>query len=120
MTATGSLVPLSLASPNKCSVFKGSDTIGAIKVKYVWASVPAIAPTVVTFTGGTTHIVAGAPFDKIVLPAATGTTEVGTGSFTPSVHPLVGLKTNIASACVAGWGPYPTFTFGVGSVIALP
>ena len=121
VTGTGTLVPLSSSLlANKCAVFKASDTIGVIKVHYTWISVPAIAPTTVTYTGGTAHIVSGTPLDKIVLPATSGTTWAGTGSFTPSVHPLVGLKTNIASTCAAGWGPYVPFTINTGSLIALP
>jgi len=120
ITGTGSLVPIGSGSPNKCAVFRAADTIGVIKVKYTWTSTPAIAPTVLTFTGGTTHIVSGATLDNIVLPAATGTTEVTTGSFAPAVHPLVGLKTSIAAPCAAGWGPYPAFTINTGSLITLP
>jgi len=121
VTGAGTMVPLGTGLlANKCAVFKASDTIGVIKVHYNWISVPAIAPTTVTYTGGTAHIVSGTPLDKIVLPATSGTSWVGTGSFTPSVHPLVGLKTNIASTCAAGWGPYVPFTINAGSLIALP
>ncbi len=121
ITGAGTMVPLSTGLlANKCAVFKSSDTIGVIKVHYNWVSVPAIAPTTVTYTGGTAHIVSGTPLDNIVLPATSGTTWAGTGSFTPSVHPLVGLKTNIVSACAAGWGPYVPFTINTGSLIALP
>lgn len=121
ITGIGTMVPLSTGLlANKCAVFKGSDTIGVIKVHYSWISVPAIAPTTVTYTGGTAHIVSGSPLDNIVLPATSGTTWAGTGSFTPSVHPLVGLRTNVSSTCAAGWGPYPTFLINPGSLIALP
>ncbi len=84
ITGAGYLVPLGPGNANKCSVFTASDTIGVIKVKYVWTAVPAIAPTVLTFTGGTAPIVSGSPFDTITLPAPSGTSIVGTGSFTPS------------------------------------
>jgi hypothetical protein len=116
----GTLTSLAPGNANSCANFTAADTVGVVKVKFTWASVPTIAPTVVTYTGGTAPIVSGTPLDTIRFPAPTGTTFVGTGSFTPSVNPVVNLATNIASTCGAGWGPYPAFTITPGSYITLP
>jgi hypothetical protein len=115
----GSLKPTGPGNANACSVFTGSDTIGTIVVKYVWSATPAIAPSVVTYTNGVTPIVSGTPFDTIALQAA-GATVTGTGSFAPPAAAPNTMLTNIAATCGAGWGPYPGFTIGLGSTIALP
>ena len=94
-----SLLP---GNANSCANFTSANTIGVVKVKFTWASVPAIAPTIVTYTGGTAPIVSGSPLDAIRFPAPAGTGVVGTGSFTPSVSPVVNLATNIVSTCGAG------------------
>ena len=120
ITGKGVLTSLAPGNANSCVNFTTADTIGTVKVKYSWVSTPAIAPTVVTYTGGTAPIVSGSPVDTIRFPAPTGTTVAGTGSFTPSVNPVVNLATNIASTCGAGWGPYPAFTITSGSYITLP
>jgi hypothetical protein len=80
--------------------------------------VPAIAPTVVTYTGGVTLVVSGSPLDTITLPAS-DTAVSGTGSFGASFVSNVVL-TNIASTCAAGWGPLLTYAIKVGSTISLP
>jgi hypothetical protein len=116
----GTLTSLAPGNANSCPNFTSADTIGVVKVRFNWVSVPAIAPTIVTYTGGTAPIVSGTPVDTIRFPAPSGTTFVGTGSFTPSVNPVVNLATNIASTCGAGWGPYPAFTITAGSYITLP
>jgi len=108
---------------NKCSNFQSSDKIGVITVTYNWTSVPAIAPTTVTFTGGTASIVSpiipASLFDKIKLPGPAGTLKVTTGSFAPAVAPVVVLDTNVKKTCSAGWS-YPAFTVVPGSYITLP
>jgi hypothetical protein len=116
----GVLTSLAPGNANSCANFTTADTIGTVKVKFSWVSSPAIAPTVVTYTGGTAPIVSGTPLATIRFPAAAGTTVAGTGSFTPSVNPVVNLATSIASPCAAGWGPYPAFTITAGSYITLP
>ena len=107
---------------NKCSNFQSNDKIGVITVTYNWTSVPAIAPTTVTFTGGTASFVSPifplSPFDKIRLPGP-GSLKVTTGSFAPAVAPVVVLDTNVKKTCSAGWS-YPTFTVVAGSYILLP
>jgi hypothetical protein len=137
--SAGALVPVTVSSvaisgtgffnkagagfANKCSNVQSSDKIGAITVTYNWTSVPAIAPTVVKFTGGTpslfTPIIATSLFDKIKLPDPAGTVEVTTGSFAPAVAPVVVLDTNVKKTCSAGWS-YPAFTVVPGSFINLP
>ena len=117
--ALGTLVPLSTGLANACSTFDSFDTIGLIKVRYNWTSVPAIAPTVVTYSGGTTNIVSGLVTDDLNLPA-TGTVVTGTGSFAPPATAPLTLATNVPAPCIAGWGPYRGFTFGVGSTFSLP
>jgi hypothetical protein len=117
---SGFIQPTSAGNANACSVFTSSDSVGVVKVKFIWTSSPPIAPTTLTFTGGTAPIVSGSPMDTITFPAPAGTTTTGTGSFTPPVTPLVSLATNIVSTCGPGWGPYPSFTFGTGSTISLP
>ena len=108
------------ANANSCSVFSSTDTIGVIKVKYIWAAAPPIAPTIVTYTGGTSAIVSGAITDTISLPAV-GTVLTGSGSFNPPTAAPISLLTNIVSPpCLSGGGPYPNFTINVGSTIALP
>ena len=123
ITGSGYIKKVGPGFANKCSNFQGSDTIGVITVTYNWTSVPAIAPTVVTFTGGTasivTPIIPTSPFDKIRLPAPAGTVKVTTGSFAPAVAPRVVLDTNIKKTCSAGWA-YPAFTIKPGSYITLP
>ncbi len=115
----GKLMSLNTGFANACATFDSFDTIAAVKVKFVWTATPAIAPTVITYVGGTSNIVSGAITDNITFPA-TGTTETGSGSFTPPVNPTVILATNISAPCVPGWGPYHIFTFGAGSSISLP
>ncbi len=115
----GYLVPTGPGNANACSVFTASDTIGSITVKYIWAATPAIAPTVVTYNGGSGPIVSGTPLDTITLPA-TGTTVTGTGSFGPTFTALNTMLTNIPATCGSGWGPFPSFNIGLGSTISLP
>jgi len=120
IVGSGYLTTLAPGNANSCANFTSADTIGVVKVKFVWASVPGIAPTIVTYTGGTAGIVSGSPVDTIRFPAPSGTVAVGTGSFTPSVNPVVNLATNIVSTCGAGWGPYPAFAITAGSYFTLP
>jgi len=115
----GYLQPLGPGNANACSVFSSSDTIGSLTVKYVWSATPAIAPSFVTYTTGSAPIVTGGLTDTINLQAALAATT-GTGSFAPPATAPNTMLTNIAGACGSGWGPYPTFTIGVGSSIALP
>ncbi len=123
ITGTGYFKKAGAGFGNKCSNFQSSDKIGVITVKYAWTSVPAIAPTTVTFTGGTASIVspiiATSLFDKIKLPGPAGTTKVTTGSFAPAVAPVVVLDTNVKKTCSAGWS-YPAFSVVPGSYITLP
>jgi hypothetical protein len=105
------------ANANSCAVFSAADTVGVVKVKFFWGAVPAIAPTVITYSGGA-PLVSGSPTDVITLPS--GATMTATGSFATPGTGTVTLLTNIVSACSSTWGPYPTFTFGTGSTIALP
>ncbi|HEY5109928.1 MAG TPA: hypothetical protein VII96_10010 [Acidimicrobiales bacterium] len=114
---TGFLIPPS-GLANACSVFNLADSIGSLTVKYTWSASPPIAPTIVTYTGGTAPVVSGSPLDTITLPA-TGTAVSGTGSFGASFASNI-MLTNIPSVCAAGWGPFPSHTIGVGSSISLP
>ena len=57
MNGSGTIKRIGSGSANRCSAFQAHDTLGTIKVTYNWTSVPAIAPTVVTFTGGSVSIV---------------------------------------------------------------
>lgn len=102
IVGSGYLTSLVPGNANSCPNYTSADTIGVVKVKFVWASFPAIAPTVVTYTGGTAGIVSGSPLDTIRFPAPSGTVAVGSGSFTPSVNPIVNLAINIVSTCGAG------------------
>ena len=108
---------------NKCSAVQSSDKIGVITVTYNWTSSPSIAPTVVTFTGGTpslfTPIIATSMFDKIKLPDPSGTVAATTGSFAPAVAPVVVLDTNVKKTCGAGWS-YLAFNVVPGSYVNLP
>ena len=123
ITGSGYIKKVGPGFANKCSNFQGSDTIGVITVTYNWTAVPAIAPTVVKFTGGTasivTPIIPTSPFDKIKLPAPAGTIKVTTGSFAPAVAPKVVFDTNIKKTCTAGW-TYTAFAINPGSFITLP
>ena len=86
-------------------------------VTFTWGSVPAIAPTVITYSSGG-PVVSGSPTDVITLPS--GATMTATGSFSTPGTGTVTLLTNIVSACSSGWGPYPTFSFGPASTVSLP
>jgi len=114
---TGFLIPPSGVA-NSCSAFNLADSIGSLTVKYTWSASPAIAPTTVTYVGGSTPVVSGSPLDTITLPA-TGTAVTGTGSFGASIASNI-MLTNIPSLCTASWGPFPSHTIGVGSTISLP
>jgi len=105
------------ANANSCAVFSTTDAVGIVKVKLVWVATPAIAPTVITYSAGG-PVVSGSPTDVITLPS--GATMTATGSFSIPGTGTVTLLTNIVSACSASWGPYPSFTFGIGSSVALP
>jgi len=102
---------------NSCAVFTAADAAGVVKVKFTWSAVPAIAPTIITYSAGG-PVVSGSPTDTITLPS--GATMVATGSFSTPGTGTVTLLTNIVTACSATWGPYATFTFGAGSNIVLP
>lgn len=121
IVAKGTFKKVGAGFANKCSAVQLSDRIGVIKVTYNWTSVPAIAPTVVTFTGGTASLFSPytATLDKIRLPDPSGTTKVTTGSFAPAVAPVVLLDTNILRTCTATWS-YAAFTIKPGSFITLP
>ena len=123
ISGTGSFVKAGPGFANKCSAFQANDRIGVISVTYTWTSVPAIAPTVVKFTGGTASIVSPiiplSLFDKIKLPGPAGTIKVTTGSFAPAVAPVVVLDTNILKTCSGTWA-YTPFTIKPGSYINLP
>jgi hypothetical protein len=121
ISETGYIKKVGPGFANKCSAFQASDTIGVMKVKYTWTAIPAIAPTVVTFTGGTASIVTPytATLDKIKLPSPAGTGMVTTGSFAPAVAPVVLMDTNILTTCSSGWS-YAGFTIKPGSYITLP
>ena len=105
------------ANANSCAVFSTLDAAGIVKVKFTWGAVPAIAPTVITYTSGG-PVVSGSPTDTITLPS--GATMTATGSFSTPGTGTVTLLTNIVTACSATWGPYPTFTFNPGSTVVLP
>ena len=102
---------------NSCAMFTTADTAGVVTVKFVWGASPAIAPTVITYSGGG-PVVSGSPFDTITLPS--GATMTATGSFSSPGTGTVTLLTNIVSTCSSTWGPYPTFAFGIGSTAVLP
>ena len=122
ITGSGYIKKVGPGIANTCANFQRHDTIGVITVTYNWTSVPAIAPTVVKFTGGTASIVTPIPtrpFDKIRLPAPAGTLKVTTGSFAPAVAPKVVLVTTIKSWCGPGW-TYTAFVVQSGSFIRLP
>lgn len=116
---TGHIQSLSPGNANSCPLFTSSATIGALTVTYTWTSTPAIAPTIVTYGLGAAPIVSGSPLDTISLQAA-GSATSATGSFAPPATAPNTMRTNIPSLCAAGWGPFPTFTIGLGSSIALP
>ncbi len=105
------------ANANSCAVFSTADAAGVVKVRFFWGAVPAIAPTIITYSAGL-PLVSGSPTDVITLPS--GATMTATGSFSTPGTGTVSLLTNIVSACSATWGPYPTFTFGIGSNVVLP
>jgi hypothetical protein len=87
-----------------------ADLLGTLKIKYKWTASTPIAPTTVTTTGGVPWTVVGSAY-HFTLPAGATITS-STGSFAPVSPQVMDLTTNIASPCSAGWGPYPTFTFG--------
>ena len=89
-----------------------SDLLGVVNVKYVWTSVPPIATTKVTTSGGVPWVIGG-PVFHFTLPSGAVITS-STGSFSPVVSQVINLTTNIASVCAAGWGPYPTFAITGG------
>ncbi len=104
--------------PDSCPSFTTADVVGIIKVKIVWSSVPAIAPTVLTFTSGSSPVVSGSPTDTITLPS--GATITATGSFSLPLPPaVISQLTNIVSTCSLTWGPYATYTFGPGSFLTV-
>ncbi len=105
------------ANANACAIFSSADAVGSVTVRFNWGSVPAIAPTFITYSAGG-PVVSGSPNDTITLPS--GATMTATGSFSTPGTGTVTLLTNIVSTCSATWGPYPTFTFGVGSNVVLP
>jgi len=105
------------ANANSCAAFSSADAVGVVQVKFFWGSVPAIAPTIITYTAGL-PLVSGSPTDQITLPS--GAIMTATGSFSTPGTGTVSLLTNIVSTCSATWGPYPTFTFGTGSYLTLP
>ncbi len=99
---------------NSCNGFNTQDEIAAMKLKVVWAAVPAIKPTVVSYVHGTIPLVSPSGlFDEISAPA--GATTTITGSFFTSPLALLTLITNILNTCSSTWGPYSAFTFGAGS-----
>ncbi len=106
-----------VANANSCAVFSTLDGAGVVKVRFVWGAVPAIAPTIITYTAGG-PVVSGSPTDAITLPS--GATMTATGSFSTPGTGTVTLLTNIVSACSATWGPYQTFSFNPGSTVVLP
>jgi hypothetical protein len=109
--------PASVAAPtaNSCANFDGPDVVGTIKAKVHWNAAPAIAPSKVTYTGGT-PAVSGAPTDTISLPAP-GTSTVKAGSLaTPPLPDSITLVTNIPSTCAANSPPVRTFTITGGDV----
>ena len=121
ISGTGYFVKVGPGFANKCSAVQISDRIGVISVTYNWTSVPAIAPTVVKFTGGTASLFSPytATLDKIKLPDPAGTTMVTTGSFAPAASPVVLLDTNILRTCSSTWS-YVAFTIKPGSYVTLP
>jgi hypothetical protein len=102
-------------SGNSCASFDGPDILSTIKAKVHWNAAPAIAPSKVTYTGGT-PAVSGAPTDTISLPAP-GTSTVKAGSLaTPPLPDSIKLVTNIPSVCAPTAPPVKTFTITGGSV----
>lgn len=108
--------PSTTTHANSCVNFDGPDVLGTIKAKVVWTASHPIAPSVVTYTGGT-PAVSGSPTDTILLPAV-GTTTVKTGSFTvPALPDSIKMVTNIPATCPAVVSPgITTFTISGGSV----
>jgi hypothetical protein len=89
-----------------------SDLLGTVKVKYAWTSVPAIANTTVTTTGGVPWIPNGPLFD-VDLPSG-AVISSSTGSFSPVAIQAITRHTNIASVCAAGGGRSHTFVITGG------
>ncbi len=113
----GKLVDPSTGSfANSCTGFNTQDTIAKLKLKVTWTSVPAIAPTKVTYVNGTVPLVTPSGlFDDVSAPSGATTTIVG--SFATSPSALLSLITNVVNACSSTWGPYAGFTFGTGSYL---
>jgi hypothetical protein len=105
------------ASGNSCVNFDGPDILGTIKATVHWVASHPIAPSHVSYTGGT-PAVSGSPTDTISLPA-TGTTTAKTGSLAlPPLPDSITLVTNIPSTCLASSPPFTHFTI-TGGVVSL-
>jgi hypothetical protein len=114
--AAGYIQPTGPGNANACAVFTASDGVGVItaKITYPGAS-PAIAPTIVRYSVGGPYVSNNAGSDRLSLPS--GAATIITGSFATASNALIVLDTLIVNACSSTWGPYPTFTFGVTSVL---
>ncbi len=91
-------------SGNSCPNLS-SDLLGIVNYKYTWTSVPAIAPTKITTSGGVPW--SAGPVFNFVLPSGASITA-STGSFSPVVSQVINLTTTMPGICAAGWGPFAT------------
>ena len=116
----GTLTSLSPGNANSCASFTAADTIGVVKVKFTWASVPDLRPHGRDLHGGdgTDRLGHAARHDPLPRPDGHHLRRhrllhaVGEpGGRSGDQH---------RRQCGAGWGPYPGFTITPGSYITLP
>jgi hypothetical protein len=104
--------PSTAIAAKSCASFTNFDQIQKLKITINWNASSPIAPTVVTYTAGTSPWVSNnAGSDRLNMPASATTTI--TGSFATSLNALVNLDSNIVNTCTATWGPYAVFNFGL-------
>lgn len=114
--AAGYIQPTGPGNANACAVFTSSDGVGMIKVKITYPGVsPAIAPTIVKYSVGGPYVTNNAGSDRLSMPS--GAATVITGSFATASNAQITLDTVIVNTCSSTWGPYPTFTYGLTSLL---
>ncbi len=90
-----------------------NDKVGSLTMTFTWTSVPAVAPTNVTITGGKPWVATGTVFDY-KFPHLGGVIGASGGSFAPPTALSYTWFTNIVNPCTPTWGPYPTFVITGG------
>jgi hypothetical protein len=114
----GKLVDPATGLWNGCNDFTNFDQIGFVKMKISWVSTPPIAPSIVTYTSGTSPLVSNnAGSDRLNFP--TGASITITGSFATATNAIMTHDTAIPNACTATWGPVPTYNFGSTSILSI-